>query len=119
MKIDVGEAPAGYEFTGDFRSPVKDEWYMLQRSPAKSDGYLTGYYPILRKLEPPKTIEYFVGKKFTIVSTGIKQHMIVQIGGELHFVSSDSGFVLQVSKFNEYDKTYVLSQFEKGYWKLI
>lgn len=65
MKIEVGEAPVGFEFTGEFRKAGYNEWYFDNGSPCQSVRNATDHtYPILRRVVPPKTMKDFLGKRF-------------------------------------------------------
>lgn len=53
IEIEAPLAPAGYEYTGELRRTVIDEWYAYEGEAHKSCGE-AGEYLILRRVEPKK-----------------------------------------------------------------
>ena len=53
---EVPAAPAGYEFTGAFRKPTEDDWWVIENGTAAACGAWSYRRLILRKLPEPELV---------------------------------------------------------------
>ena len=94
LKININNPPKGYKYTGEYRQPRDDEYYLYKDQVSRAAGDHGPEYEarfILEKLKT-YTMDEIVGRKFRIKGGSNKEYVILKSNRlYVHVFSTDNG----------------------------